>query len=144
MNVLSEERKTTIKTLLERGLSHREIARVTGTHRSAIKKVAEAKAKRTTPSTGSEGRESQNVPPPSTGSGSGEAQNHPPCRPALPSEPSCSAMSSLSPRCSIAFYTTAICLSSKASPGGSRRPLSAKSKPVLMPHEEPLTRYGAT
>ena len=82
MNVLSEERKTTIKTLLERGLSHREIARVTGTHRSAIKKVAEAEAKRTTPSTGSEGRESQNVPPPSTGSGSGEAQNNPPCRPA--------------------------------------------------------------
>ncbi len=83
MNVLSEERKTTIKTLLERGLSHREIARVTGAHRSAIKKVAETEAKRTTPSTGSEGKEGQNVPPPSTGSEGDGTQNHPPCRPAL-------------------------------------------------------------
>lgn len=93
MNVLSEERITTIKTLLERGLSHREIARVTGAHRSAIKKVAEAEAKRTTPSTGPEGKEGQNVPPPSTGSESEATQNHPPCRPAPASEPIVSKLS---------------------------------------------------
>ncbi len=59
MNVLSEERITTIQTLLGRGLSYREVARVTGTHRSAIKKIAEAGAKRTNPSTGAAG---ENVP----------------------------------------------------------------------------------
>lgn len=53
MNVLNNERLTTVETLLLRGLSQREIARVTGVHRSAIKRAALGLAKRTTPSTGS-------------------------------------------------------------------------------------------
>ena len=54
MNVLSEERITAIRILLARGVSQREFARVTGTHRSAVKRVAEDLAKRTTPATGSD------------------------------------------------------------------------------------------
>lgn len=53
MNVLSNHRKTTIRTLLERGLSHREVARVTGAHRATVRRYAMPLAKCTSPATGS-------------------------------------------------------------------------------------------
>jgi len=77
---LSNERITAIEILVARGISQRETARVTGTHRSAVKKIAEALAKRTTPATGSEGGDGQNVPPPATGSEKPEGAK-PPTRP---------------------------------------------------------------
>ena len=92
MNVLSEERITTIKILLGRGLSQREIARVTGAHRSAIKKIAAIEVKRTTPSTGILEQSEAKPPTPSTGAESEEVQNVPPCRPASTAEPIASAL----------------------------------------------------
>jgi len=59
VNVLPEQKLTTIITLLRRGLSHRKIARLTGAHRATIKR-AERQANCTSPPAGTE---RQTVPP---------------------------------------------------------------------------------
>ncbi len=68
MNVVSEYKRKSIEELLERGVGLREIARRLVIDRSTVRRVAKQFSKPPTPSTGSEG---------------GESQNHPPCRPAL-------------------------------------------------------------
>jgi transposase len=68
MNVVSEYKSKSIEELLARGISLREIARRLVIDRSTVRRVAKQFSKPPTPSTGSEG---------------GESQNHPPCRPAL-------------------------------------------------------------
>lgn len=66
MNVLKSHLRITVQTLLERGTSHREIARRTGVDRKTIRRYAR----------------SANSPTPATGSGSGGGQTPPPRPPA--------------------------------------------------------------
>ena len=62
MNVLKPHLRTTIETLLGRGVSQREIERRTGVDRKTIRRYA-ASANSSTPATGSESVASQTPPP---------------------------------------------------------------------------------
>jgi transposase len=62
LNVLKPHLRTTVQTLLERGVSQREIERRTGVDRKTIRRYARA-AKSPTLATGSEGSEAQTPPP---------------------------------------------------------------------------------
>ena len=62
MNVLKPHLRTTIETLIGRGVSQREIERRTGVDRKTIRRYA-ASANSSTPATGSESLESQTPPP---------------------------------------------------------------------------------
>lgn len=67
MNVLKPHLRTTVVTLLERGVSHREIERRTGVDRKTIRRYARS-ADSPTPATGSPYPIEANSPTPTTGS----------------------------------------------------------------------------